>query len=465
MNLIKRVMKSDAVKLVAVLLAVYGIMAILKSCAGGEYAMAMAIVGGVAGGKHIEGEPLTLQNAREASPGLLRNEIDERIVKIRPMATPIDQISRHAASRAAGAMVVEYYSVDTKAVSAKLTSAPKAAAAIGKMRPSVICTDNNGIFEPSETLLVPSVTIGGENGEPEEALVLYVISKDNEGITVIAVNNDPQGRGTYEVPAIEVGSEIIRMGRAAAELDVQTPQFEALPVKKSNNCQIFKAQVEQSTYQKIANKEVGWTFSDQEEAAIVDMRRGMEKNFLFGSRCRIVDPVKNAEILLTGGIWQQAGKEVGYEVGKLDMDSLIDISREAFTGNGGSSKKLLIGGTRLIEALNKLEAQKVVAASETIVKWGLDFTEIVTKFGRLYVLASEIFDQCGHANDGMIIDPEYITKYSHVPFRTERLDLRSSGQRNTDAIVITEASCLVLRYPQAHMRVIGMEFKSSNPSA
>jgi hypothetical protein len=32
--------------------------------------------------------------------------------------------------------------------------------------------------------------------------------------------------------------------------------------------------------------------------------------------------------------------------------------------------------------------------------------------------------------------------------------LRTSGQRNTDAIVITEASCLVLRHPDSHMRVI-----------
>ena len=38
-------------------------------------------------------------------------------------------------------------------------------------------------------------------------------------------------------------------------------------------------QVEQSTLQKLANKEVGWTFSDQEEVAIIDMRQGMEKNW------------------------------------------------------------------------------------------------------------------------------------------------------------------------------------------
>ena len=46
-----------------------------------------------------------------------------------------------------------------------------------------------------------------------------------------------------------------------------------------------------------------------------------------------------------------------------------------------------------------------------------------------------------------------MTKYVHVPFRAEQLDLRSSGQRNTDAVVLTEASCLVLRYPKAHLKV------------
>ncbi len=45
----------------------------------------------------------------------------------------------------------------------------------------------------------------------------------------------------------------------------------------------------------------------------------------------------------------------------------------------------------------------------------------------------------------------------HVPFQAENLDLRKSGQRNTDAVVLTEASCLVLRYPNAHMKVIMLE--------
>ena len=102
-----------------------------------------------------------------------------------------------------------------------------------------------------------------------------------------------------------------------------------------------------------------------------------------------------------------------------------------------------------------VQYSKVVSAGETRVKWGIEFKELVSNFGTLYVLHSEVFDQCGHSGDGFILDPNYLTKYVHVPFQAEKLDLRASGQRNTDAVVLTEASCLVLRYPNAHIRVTG----------
>ena len=96
----------------------------------------------------------------------------------------------------------------------------------------------------------------------------------------------------------------------------------------------------------------------------------------------------------------------------------------------------------------------MVTSGESVVKWGIDFSELRSKFGTLYVLLSEVFDEVGMADNGMIIDPEYLQKYSHIPFSSESLDLKASGQRNVDALVLTEASCLVLRYPKAHMRIV-----------
>lgn len=414
-------------------------------------------VAGAAGGTHIAGAPLTTANISEAAPGLLRNAIDERIVKVRPMSTPIDQLSRCGLSRRAGSMTVEYYSVDTKKTSAKVTSRyPGGAGSMVSENISrhQIMTDADNIFDASETVLVPD--IAGEGGP----LVLYVLGRSAAGgVDVAPVNGrivSSMGKVEIHMPELPEGTRLVRMGRAATELDVQTGQFQALPKKARNNCQIFKMQVEQSTLAKIADKEIGWNFSDQEEAAVIDMRLGMEKNFLFGHATKLFDPDKNENIYLTGGIWNQTDAECELLIDALSENDLVSLCRKAFTGNNGSKRKILIAGSALMEALSKLEYSKIVRSGETRVKWGIEFKEFVSNFGTLYVLHSEVFDQCGHESDGFILDPNYMTKYVHIPFQAETLDLRKSGQRNTDAVVLTEASCLVLRYPAAHMRVIGV---------
>ncbi len=407
------------------------------------------------GGKHVSGEPLTLKNIEETVPGLLQNSIDERIVKVRPMSTPIDQLSRCAGARRAGSMTVEYYTADTKKTETELSTA--LTGMTGRKNQNglyqyTLPLKDTSIIEVSETLLIPGYEgVASENGTVDP-LSFYVTGRTDDNVTAFCLTNPGENGVLPDMPA---GTRVVRMGRAASELDVQTAQFSALPVKGSNNCQIFKMQVEQSTLAKIARKEAGWDFTDQEEAAIIDMRLGMEKNFLFGARCRMLDPKKNEYVYFTGGIWQQAGGQHTLNLKDLREQELIDLCARAFTGNNGSKRKILIAGTEMISAISKIQFQRSLRAGDSFTKWGVKFSQIESNFGTLYVLHSEVFDQCGHSRDGFVLDPDYMTKYVHVPFRAETLDLRRSGVRNTDAVVLTEASCLVLRYPQAHLRVIG----------
>ncbi len=397
--------------------------------------------------------PLTTAAVREGSPSLLLNEIDSRVVKVRPMATPIDQISRMVGARPASSMIVDYYLVDAK-VPETATKSPVTkieGGDYGGMPTYKLVADNVDAISATETLMLPSVK--NESGQP---VVLYVVSVDKGGntpATVICLNADDNIAASDTI--CSAGVKIVRMGRAAGELDVQTPQFEALPVKSSNYCQIFKAQVESSVLTRLSAKEVGWSLSDQEEVAIMDMRLGMEKSFLFGVKARLTDPKRYDEVLFTGGIWNQAGNTFTYSDGQLDHKALVAMTRTAFTGDcSGSSRKVLMGGSGLIEQLNNLSFSKTIGAMDTVTHWGIDFTEIRSKFGTLCVVLNEVFDQCGHTNDGLIIDPQYLAKYSHIPFRVEHLDLKSSGQRNCDALVATEASCLVLRHPKAHVKIV-----------
>ncbi len=417
-----------------------------------------AVITGAAGGTHVVDGPLTTAAIHEASPTLLVNEIDRRIVMVRPMSTPVDQISRMIGARPASSMIVDYYSVDTKPVKATVLAdaVPVEGVEYDGHQVYSIKTDNNRMFAATETLLVPFGSGYDANGKPVEALILYVVegADTSDGtLKVIAVNGNTINPESAMDDVVE-GCELVRMGRAASELDVQTAQFEALPVKSTNYCQIFKAQVEQSVFARIAAHEVGWTFSDQEEVAIMDMRMGMEKSFLFGTKARLTDPRKFDTVLFTSGIWNQAQGQFKIKADTVTQEHLISLMRAAFTGNAaGSSRKILIAGSALIEELNSLTYTKVIAANDTVTRWGIDFNEIRSKFGSLYVIHSEVFDQCGHEADGLVLDPQYLTKYTHLPFRVEHLDLKKSGVRNTDALVVTEASCLVLRHPKSHIKV------------
>lgn len=394
---------------------------------------------------------LTTSLTNQLAPGLIRNEIDERIAKIRPSSTPLDQISRMVGARKAASMRVDYYSVNTKEGRSQ-TSRPMRSLTISAGTPFTLPVKDGAIFSETETVLIPKVTIPQGNNK-DQALVGYIASVDGNDLSVVPVNLD-ESLTELTISSLNEGAEVIRMGRAARELDVQTAQYVALPKKDYNYCQIFKSQVEESLYQRLADKEVGWNFTDQEEVAVMDMRLGMEKSFLFGSRARIKVGATDDEILFTGGIWNQTTRS--FKLRPLDQFSaseLIELSRAAFSGRSGSTRKVLLGGSGLIESISKAYADSPTLYSEKKNVWGIDFYLVTTKFGSLYVHHSEVFDLCGKENCGMVIDPDYITKYVHVPFTADRISFRKQGVRNTEGVVLTEASCIVLRHPDSHLRI------------
>lgn len=390
----------------------------------------------------------TLTN--QLSPSLLRSEIDERIALIRPSSTPLDQISRMIGARKANSMRVEYYSVDTKEGHDTVAKTVRDLI-LSHGQPFTVQVSNAAIFSETETVLLPSVTIptGTYKGQ---TLVGYISSIDGNELSLIPVNIET-GLTDISAGTIAEGASVIRMGRAARELDVQTAQFIALPRKDYNFCQIFKSQIEESLYQRLADKEVGWNITDQEEVAIMDMRMGMEKSFLFGARSRVCLGDTADEVLFTGGIWNQTDRTHYYDAAGQMQTEMLDIARVAFIGSSGSTRKILLAGSSLLRNLASEPNLSIISKEGKKTAWGIDFNVVHTRFGTLYVHLSEVFDLCGKPDSGIVIDPEYITKYVHVPFTADNISFRKQGVRNTEGIVLTEASCLVLRHPDTHLRL------------
>lgn len=423
----------------------------------GGMVLAFAAVAGAGGGVIETGVENTTQFSREKSEDLLLNDIERRVVKIRPMGNPLEQLSRYANKRQSKSQIHQYYSTDTLPVSAKIKTAYEESPT-GDVQ-ATIDTTNNAIFSKYETIIVPSITGFNEAGvASEEFLVLYILDKTEDGKLVVeAVNGKTIDSNTNCIPALPAETQLIRAGRAHNEIDMQTTTYACVPTKKTQYLQIFRAQIEESTLQKISDKEADWTFSDLEEEAIFDMKRGMNKSFWLGSK-RVIFDKQNKEVYLTQGIWWQAGKSFAYCASSDDTqfteEMLVDLTKKAFTGNAGNKIKIFIMGSDLMANLSKIKRERVLQNDNIVTKYGIKFKEISTNFGTLWCVHDESLDEMGFAGKGLIFDANYLRKISVYDLKTRDLDLRKAGSKDVDARTISEISGIVLQNPDAHVRVI-----------
>ncbi len=425
---------------------------------------------GAAGETGTAGIATVSRGSLDGDPEFYSKDIDKRITKIRPMATPIDQISRYAKTIHSESMEVKYYSVGTRPIRCTTTAEMTAQTAGASVTLNI---DDPNMFTLDDTIRVVGVkavtdykgNTYDQDDENTPDLVLCVCGRnDSTGLpSVYAVNGvlDPSNNQATRVPAIPTGTTLIRMGKACGELDVQTGRFNNIPLAEIQYCQNFMIQVEQSTFDKIAAKEVDWSFSDIEEDGIYDMRLSQENSFLFGDQNKIYHSSKDGMATwFTKGIWYMAGKDI--EVGHYDAtskttvisdDDLVDITKELFVGTGlGNKRKILLCGSDMLAAFSKIKSDKF-RLKDSVEVWNLKFKSWDTDFGEVLTIHHELFDENKMADCGFAIDPEYLTKKTHISWSRNILDLKKAGVRNTDAVVIQEVACLYLRYKKAHARM------------
>lgn len=415
------------------------------------------------------------EHYNEKGTEFYENDINDKITKIRPMATPVDQISRYATTKSASSFVVEYWSIGTRPI--KTTVKETTVESTGTSM--VLKVEDPEMFTLDDTIRVVGVkaitnyknqAYANLTDEPTPDLELCVCGKDNEGYPIVyAVNGKLVNKQPIGIPALQKGQKLIRMAKSCGELDVQTGRFNNLPASEIQYCQNFMIQIEESTFNKIAAKRVDWDFSDIEEDSIYDMRLAMEGTYLFGDMGCIKHTTKNNSAQwFTKGIWWMAGKdiEVGHVATADDMKKgynknervitdleLVDISKDLFVGTGiGNKRKVIIAGSDFVSAFSKIDSDKF-RLKDTVEVWDLKFKSWETDFGEVLMIHSELFDLFDMSDCGFALDPEFLVKRVHLSWTRNVLDLKKAGIRNTDAVVIQEVACLYLKYPKAHARM------------
>ena len=402
-------------------------------------------------------DTMTVESGIENEPDLYTKAIDENLIKMRPMATPTEQISR-AKSKATSvdSWIVKYYSVGTRAMVTSVTEAVNVAVTGDRITLKIA---DPKLFADKDTFRFEGLTGYDEDGVTANTrpLVGYVYGKDGSGYPIVQLTNYKAAGN----PGIPLNTKLVRMGRAGAELDAQTGKFSNIPEPDTNYCQNFMMQVEESTFNKIHSKEVSWSFNDLEEDAIYEMKAGMEGSFLFGEKRKKKD-LNGDNVYFTGGIYYMAGKdiELGTYVsatGKttVSTEQFNNLCKQLFTGNNAGNKtKIGFAGSDAMEALsNMTDASRKIIERDNVEKWNLKFKSFDSNFGEVLVMHHEFMDLNLKSDEVFIFDPAYLTKATFLSWGRKLIDFDKIGVRKSTGVVLQEASCLYLRYPMAHARV------------
>lgn len=436
-------------------------------------------------GKLAGGESSVTQNEGVQDNEWFVKQLNKTIVEMKFTGTPIDQILRHATTNKSESITVKYYSVGQRPLTATLS---EDLAAMTSESPKPLDLQDNQIVGAMDTLLVMNADGTFVNGyqpgtdtiDPEHPLMLRVhaVNSETNKPLVYAINGKKSSQGNpWLIPALEKGTVLLRMGRAAAEKDVRTGRYYQLPSPDEQYCQRFMMQVEQTVYDRFSKKEVDWSFSRMERMAMEDMRIGMEASGLFGIKSKHAFSGQG-NVYTCEGIWYKAGKdlELGHWEKVLDADGkakvadgkyvqqyviseeeLVDFVGQIIDGAGnGSRQKLVFVDNFIYQALCKIKTNnrvRIFDPSSNLTKWGLDFQTFESMGTKLLFYRHDLFNAWGFTGRAFVLDPEYLDKWTFMSWSRNEYNLKELFISNADAVTMEEFSCWTLSFPDAHARV------------
>jgi hypothetical protein len=391
----------------------------------------------------VTGEALNTEVTNTNSPDLIKDTVDDVVTKIRPSKTPLVSIlmQTKARKKKAESMKFGFYSIDIRPKEAITT----ADVAQGTNSYADMVVDNASIFDATDTVRVVS-------GDDEYLLYVEKVDSKTNTLSVQLVYDDNNG-SEPQFPAIASGAKVYRSARAAAEGDVTTVPYSALPTKEQNYCQIFKMQVGETTIQKLSAKEVNWTPDDIEEQAAYEYKAEIETAYLFNRvKGHFFNNTVRKHIYTTQGIVpiiEAKGKKLTLPTVPSNED-FITLCKDIFVGNSGSEKRILFGGSEFVERISKVKLDNTKDATKTEVVWGITWNVIESNFGQLLLIHHSELDRNGYTDKGIVLDPQFIEEYEFMPTQRDVLDLRKAGIFDGDMSVTTRISGVAVKYPSCH---------------
>jgi hypothetical protein len=398
--------------------------------------------------------PLSVEFGKDNADELYLKTVEDTVLKLEPCNNKLDTIARHIErKRTSNNQIVEYYTAGYLPAQTKVNTAFSTAS----QQQAAIDFVDNGNIAINETLIVNGVNgylPGTTTADPIHRLVLLVVDRDSSGKPIVRAVN---GSGTANyLPVLPANTVVTRAGRAASELQIRTDIFTTVPTKKQQFLQKFIIETEESTFSRKSDKEVKWDLNDQTERALLDFRRGVTHSYWLGAGK--LDKYKNKynrkaeDTYLSEGIWYQAGGDFSFSGVAPTAQTLVDLLQVAFDGPSSSDRKLMLCSPDFLNAIEKVQYNSSIYLGDRSEIFDFRVSTLISKFGELLIAPDKSLRELDLQGKAFILDPNYLTKWT-MGWRRIPIDNVKNGDADSNSVILTEASALVLKNPDAHIRV------------
>ena len=382
-------------------------------------------------------------------PGYLEDDLDKKLVLIRPQDTPIDTFTRSIANNVKSeSWEAGGWEIGTRETRDTVKADASASATSLKV-------DNPDMWKPGDTFIINKYESSADKGPLKDGsgnpVMCLIKSISGDTLTIQRV-----GTLSAAMPAVGEDYILCRLSPAVSELEASVEGFAIQPSERHYYNQTHMTQVEESVIHSLLKKKVAMDFSVYKEQTLWDFKRGMELSNLFG----VGGLSKNAKgelVHLATGLWWQINQQSTVNYGAAMTDQQWNaIGKAIFEGNNGADRRLLFAGNSLLEQLANVSSyQKQIEAKNTEMVLGLRVFKIETPFGELLVKPMGSLFEGYYSKCGMVIDPNFVKKFIMEPLTTTQLDLNKTGQRRVDnAVRIHETYSLFLENLPCHRLIV-----------
>ena len=302
----------------------------------------------------------------------------------------------------------------------------KTATAIGETVVLKLYKNDEKLFAPSSTVLVDGVSGYDETGltEDNSPLVLYVESRDSNGVKVSALNG-PIADGVMKVPAIPEGTMLHVMAPAMSESEIEIAPDAAYPKKEVAFLQKKVCPITWTEFFERINKKAKWSVQDLKDWTLSNFRKKCTRTLLmgYGKKFTKYNEKTGTEYVYTQkGVLRQI--RLGYQIkDELTFSDLIGMTRLLFGKYSTTNEMDVYCGTKFIEKLLNIDFTKHKDITfKKSQKVGIDISSFETTFGTLNFKVEHALDDLGFEECAIAFAMKEAKRYYYQKGKTITVD-------------------------------------------